>query len=84
MNVSGLLNLLGNEKSSILGALPGGLGSVMGLNSGFDHGVRDEDEVVASGNSWLFPLLLLLALGAGIVFYMKNCTHQRDLPDAVC
>lgn len=76
LNVSGLANLLIGEKNSILGALPSGLGSVLGLlDSGNPGGGTSTSDEVATGNRWLWPLLLLLALGGGIMYYMKNCTQ---------
>lgn len=77
LNVSGLANLLMGEKSSILGALPSGLGSVLGMldqGSGTTTGTGTGTEAT-TGNRWLWPLLLLLALGGGIMYYMKNCTQ---------
>jgi OmpA-OmpF porin, OOP family len=75
LNVSGLLNLLQGEKSSILGALPGGMSAVMGLASNLSGGsMPSVDTETSSGNRWLLPLLLLLGLGGGIIYYMKNCT----------
>ncbi len=87
LNVGGLLNLLGGEKSSILGALPGGLSSVMGLASGLGGATGGSshttpDVEAATGNRWLWPLLLLAGLGAGIVYYMKNCTAKPEMPKA--
>lgn len=87
LNVSGLLNLLGNEKSSILGALPGGMGAIMGLASGLGGGntggnIATPEVETASGNRWIWPLLLLAGLGAGIVYYMKNCAAKPELPKA--
>lgn len=87
LNVSGLLNLLGNEKSSILSALPGGMGAIMGLASGLGGGntggnISTPEVETASGNRWIWPLLLLAGLGAGIVYYMKNCAAKPELPKA--
>ncbi len=76
LNVSGLANLLIGEKSSILGALPSGLGSVLGLlDQGSAAAATSSGAEVATGSRWLWPLLLLLALGGGIMYYMKNCTQ---------
>jgi OmpA-OmpF porin, OOP family len=84
INVGGLLNILNGEKSSILGALPGGLSSVMGLASGLGGNVGNAVPEVetATGNRWLWPLLLLAGLGAGIVYYMKNCASKPEMPKA--
>ena len=85
LNLSGLLNLLKGEKSSIMNALPGGLGSIMGLASNFtgNMGGASVPEIETStGNRWIWPLLLLAGLGAGIVYYMKNCTSKPEMPKA--
>jgi len=77
LNVSGLANLLNSEKNNILGALPGGMASVIGLiDRGGSVGEGSVSiEEAATGNNWLWPLLLLLGLGGGIIYYMKNCTQ---------
>ncbi len=76
LNLSGFVNLLAGEKNNILKMLPAGIGSVLGLSS-FSAGATNSGAAnteTASGNRWLMPLLLLLGLGAAIVYYMKNCT----------
>lgn len=76
LNVSGFSNLLTSQKSSILGALPTGLGSILGLA---DMGNPvEESTATASGARWLWPLLLLLGLGGGIIYYMKYCTAAPE------
>lgn len=72
LNASGLANLLRSEKNNILGLLPTGLGSIIGLTDMGDTG--GSDAAVATGNRWLWPLLLLLGLGGGIICYMKSCS----------
>jgi outer membrane protein OmpA-like peptidoglycan-associated protein len=75
LNVSGLANLLLGEKSSILGALPTGLGSVLGLaDMGTTSTPSGGNNQSSSGSSWLWPLLLLLGIGGGIMYYMKYCS----------
>lgn len=77
LNVSGLANLLLGQKSSIMGALPAGLGSVMGLadmGAGLNTAKEAMETASTGGTKWLWPLLLLLALGGGIMYYLKNCT----------
>ncbi|MCC7246227.1 MAG: DUF937 domain-containing protein, partial [Saprospiraceae bacterium] len=75
LNVSGLANMILGEKANILGALPTGMGSILGLaDLGGSTGGSTSSSTSSTGNSWLMPLLLLLALGAGVMYYMKNCT----------
>lgn len=73
LNASGLVNLLLSEKNNILGLLPTGLGSIIGLTEMGGTG-GGGDAAVATGNRWLWPLLLLLGLGGGIICYMKSCS----------
>ncbi len=77
LNVSGLMNMLSGEKSSIMGALPTGLGSVLGLADMGNIGNVKVPEVSSGGNKWLLPLMLLVGLGGGIMYYMKNCTAVK-------
>lgn len=72
LNASGLANLLLSEKNNILGRLPTGLGSIIGLTHTGSTG--GGESAVATGNRWLWPLLLLLGLGGGIICYMKSCS----------
>lgn len=75
LNVSGLTNLLQGQKNSILGALPTGLGSILGLA---DVGKPLADSPAATGNRWLWPLLLLLGLGGGLIYYLKYCSATPE------
>jgi OmpA-OmpF porin, OOP family len=80
LNVSGLSNLLKGEQSSIMGALPSGLGSVMGLadlNTGGHKFETPDAPKVEGGMNWMWPLLLLLGLGAGLLAYMKGCSTPK-------
>ncbi len=70
LNASGFANLLMDEKSVILGALPTGLSSILGLTVRNDGAAETP---AAAGNGWLWPFLLLLGLGGGIMYYLKNC-----------
>jgi len=74
LNVSGLVNLLMGEKSSILSMLPSGMDSILGL-TGMTPKVEAIVEEKSSGMGWLWPLLLLLGLGAAIVLLSRNCAQ---------
>jgi OmpA-OmpF porin, OOP family len=81
LNISGLSSLLLGEKNNILGALPTGLGSVLGLadfGSSIGGSSASSNNDSRSGSNWWLPLLLLLALGAGIMYYMKNCSGKKE------
>lgn len=80
LNVSGLLRMLEGEKNSIFGALPGAVAGTLGLTTHFGAAHQQEVTETAQGNNWLWPLLLLLALGGGIVYYMKNCAQMPEKP----
>jgi hypothetical protein len=67
---TGFANLFVKEKNSILGALPTGLGSIIGLA---DLG-EEESAETATGSRWLWPLLLLLGFGGGIISYLRSCS----------
>lgn len=79
LSAAGLANLLSDEKNTIFGALPGGIASLLGLvnpaAATASAGNSDEDPGTATGTQWLWPLLLLLVLGGGIIYYLKNCAQ---------
>lgn len=86
LNVSGLANVLVQEKDHILGALPSGLASVLGLVQPGTPAAASTNSTsgdAATGTNWLWPLLLLLALGGGIIYYMKHCTAPIAKPSDV-
>ena len=76
LNLSGFSNLLQGERSSILGALPTGLSAVLGLADMTGGSKPSSERAASTGTNWLLPLLLLLGLGGGIMYYMKNCTAK--------
>ena len=84
LNVSGFVNLLLSQKNSILGALPTGLGAVIGLADAGSAPAPSTStaDAPAIGSGWLWPLLLLLGLGGAIMYYMKNCTAKPEPPKA--
>jgi OmpA-OmpF porin, OOP family len=67
MNLSSLTSLLGSEKSSIMAALPGGMGNMLGLSSG----ISTPNVPKASSK---MPLILGLLAGAAALFFLwKGC-----------
>jgi len=80
LNLSGLASLLKSERNSIMGLLPMGLGAVLGM-SDLDTSVPPPATAppAATGNRWLWPLLLLLGLGAAIIYYLKNCRAEPTM-----
>ncbi|HMX41503.1 MAG TPA: OmpA family protein [Saprospiraceae bacterium] len=76
LNLSGFTNLLLGERSNILGALPAGLGSILGLAGSPASAPVQEDRAPATGTNWLWPLLLLLGLGAALIYFMRSCSSQ--------
>lgn len=73
LSAPGLANLLRSEKNHILGLLPTGLASIMDLSDMGDT-AGDDTTGVTTGTPWLWPLLLLLGLGAAIIGYLKYCS----------
>ena len=76
LSMSGLASLLGSQKSSIMGALPAGLGSIMGFADMGKEALASASATVnkaKGGSNWLLPLLLLLAVAAGAVYFMRGC-----------
>ena len=74
MNLSGLANLLLGQKNNILAALPAGVGSLLGFAElGARGGGLPDNNNKGGGMNWLWPLLAVLALGLGIMYFMKNC-----------
>ena len=81
LSLSGLMNFLGGEKNAIMGALPGGLGALLGFSGANVDADASVDAPAAGGTRWLWPLLLLLALAAGIMYYLKNCKGEVKAPE---
>lgn len=79
LTASGLINLLNGQKNSILAALPTGLASIIGLNN-IDIAAEPVPLSASTGERWLWPLLLLLGLGGGLMACMKYCTVRTEAP----
>ena len=71
LTVSGLANTLIDEKDAIYAVLPTGMSAILNLK-GPKISTPAAPEA-ATGIDWILPLLLLLALGGGLMFYLKYC-----------
>lgn len=70
LDAAGFRTWLLGEQNIIFSALPTGLSSILGLPV---QGHPDKNIPAAGGNSWLWPFLLLLGLGGGLLLYLKGC-----------
>ncbi len=76
LNLSGFTNLLRSEQNSIVALLPSGMDAILGLDN---PAIRENDvisDAQSNGTSWLWPLLLLLGLGAAIVLLSRKCASK--------
>ena len=71
LTVAGLTNTLRADQERILGAVPSGLGVVLGLHAAPASAPGPEP---ATGMRWLLPLLLLLVLGGGLMALLRGCS----------
>ena len=76
LNLSGLVNLLKGDQHNIMGLLPAGLGAVLGISDLSSSQPEQTALAATTGQRWLWPLLLLLLLGAGIIYYLKSCAAE--------
>jgi outer membrane protein OmpA-like peptidoglycan-associated protein len=79
---SGLLSLLGSQKSSILSALPAGL-NLSGILGGATESrpkvvAHDHHDEPKKSGSWLMPLLLAVAAVALLLYLMKGCGAPKE------
>jgi len=70
LNASKLVGYLLSQRSSIVSLLPAGVGSLLGMaNAGSGSAGQEK---ASMGVGWVWPLLLLLILGAVIIYFLKN------------
>lgn len=69
LNAEGLANLLRSEQQNILALLPGGMSALLGLAKA----QKSEPSSPVGNRGWLRGILLLLAMGIGILLYMRQC-----------
>lgn len=71
LNASSLVRYLLSERSNLMSVVPAGVGSLLGLsnigNSEFSGG-----ESSGLGKGWIWALVLIIAIGLGLVYFLKN------------
>jgi OmpA-OmpF porin, OOP family len=76
LNLGSFTSLLNNEKSSIMNALPAGMGSVLGFadmgNIAGKMPTMPTVEKASTGINWLWPVLALAAAAVGFWFMTKK------------
>ncbi len=72
LNAFSLVSHLLSQRNSIISLLPAGVGSLLGM-ANVDRGNNFGDAKSKAGMGWFWPLLLLIGLGAGVVYYLLNC-----------
>lgn len=80
LNVSGLSNLLVAQKGHVSGMLPTGISSLVGFAETHKPNVDAATTEQNIGNRWLTPLLLLLALGACVMYMARHYTKTVETP----
>ncbi len=70
LSAPGLVSFLHPQRNSILSLLPANVASLLGAANIAGYHVREEK--LNTGLRWLWPLLMLLGLGAALVYYLKN------------
>ena len=69
LNPFSLVSYLLSQRNTLVSMLPAGVGSLLGMsNAGYGNSFAEEKST--GGMGWLWPLLLLLALGIGIVYFL--------------
>ncbi|MBK8563841.1 MAG: OmpA family protein [Saprospiraceae bacterium] len=82
LNAAGLASFLGGQKSSIMSALPAGMGSLLGFASGFDAPkVNVTDAPKVGGMNW-WPWLLGILGILTLLYFWKGC-NKPDVSGAV-
>lgn len=67
LNASGLVRYLLSQKPNFVSVLPASVSAMLGLYRGESGGVQDQTNF-----KWLWPVLLLLVVGAVVIFYLKG------------
>lgn len=67
LNASGLVRYLLSQKPNFVSVLPASVSAMLGLYRGESGGVQDQ-----ANFKWLWPVLLLLVVGAVVIFYFKG------------
>ncbi|CAN7597457.1 OmpA family protein [Phenylobacterium sp. LjRoot164] len=73
---SGVQSLLSDQRASILGALPPGLGSLFGLG-GATQAARAAPAAAGGGFGKILPWLIAAAVVLALIFGLRNCGSKR-------
>ena len=73
---SGVQSLLSDQRASILGALPPGLGSLFGLG-GTTQAARAAPVAAGGGFGKILPWLIAAAVVLALIFGLRNCGAKR-------
>jgi outer membrane protein OmpA-like peptidoglycan-associated protein len=79
LNAGGLISLLAGQKSSIMSALPAGMGNLLGFA---DMGTPSMPSAPKGGSNWLWWVLGIFGILAAIYFW-RSCNGKEVVTDAV-
>ena len=94
LNAGGLMSFLASQKSSVMSALPSGLGAVTGLlgldgagtataaHAAAHHHAEPAAEAAGNSLKFLMPLLLAILAVAFAIYLFKGCTGSVKEPAA--
>lgn len=74
----GVRSLLSDQRSSILGALPPGLGSLFGLGGAASATAASATAATGGGFRKLLPWLIAAVVVLGLILALRNCSPKRE------
>ncbi len=78
LNTSSLVSYLLSQKTTFLSLVPSSVGSLLGVGN-MSGGSFARGESAKVGLGWLWPLLMLVALGVAVMYYMKSCNAKPEI-----